>query len=132
MRSSFGFAAIAISTIHIVTVQTIAVANPPVSNLSQIATEISVRVVLPDPYNPEVYVGAIVKKDRDLYSILLSSQTSEYVKTYAEASKKPQYITTFDGQKYLIVAIENHDSGRRGSLNRSNDSTVSVVHLHKG
>jgi Flp pilus assembly protein TadD len=108
MKSIFGLAAIAISTIQIVTIQTIVVAKP-ISNLNQIATEVSVQVISPDSDYIKDRVGAIVKKDRDLYSVLLDTET------YAEA----KYITTFDGRKYPIVAIEtyNRSSERSNNLN---------------
>jgi hypothetical protein len=98
MRSSFGFVAIAISTIQIATIQTIAIAKP-VSNLNQIATEVSVHTKLLVPGMPiEEHVGAIVKKDRNLYSVLLK----------VELGKETKHIITYDGQKHPILAINNY------------------------
>jgi tetratricopeptide (TPR) repeat protein len=110
MKSSFGLVAIAISTIQIVAFQTITVAKP-VSNLDRIVTEVSVRVVFPDSglSGREDKVGTIVKKDRDLYTVLLSPGRLRY-SLDTETAQEDRYITTFDGQKYPIVAIENHDS----------------------
>jgi hypothetical protein len=96
MRSSFGFTAIAISTIQIATIQAIAVAKP-ISNLNQIATEVSVRVAARDSYGRES-VGAIVKKDRDLYSVLLN----------VGLDKETKQIVTYDDRKHPILAINNY------------------------
>jgi tetratricopeptide (TPR) repeat protein len=96
MRSSFGFVAIAISTIQIATIQTIAISKP-VSNLSQIATEVSVSVTGSDLYKTK-HVGAIVKKDRNLYSVLLNTGLD----------KETKQIVTYDGRTYPIVTINNY------------------------
>jgi tetratricopeptide (TPR) repeat protein len=90
--------AIAISTIQIATIQTIAIAKP-VSNLNQIATEVSVHTKLSVPGMPiEEHVGAIVKKDRKLYSVLLKIQLG----------KETKHIITYDSQKHPILAIKNY------------------------
>jgi tetratricopeptide (TPR) repeat protein len=102
MRSSFGFMAIAISTIQIATIQTITVAKP-VSNLSQIATEVSVHIVPKPGEREREYVGAIVKKDKDLYSVLLN----------ISIEKMTKQIVTFDGRKYPIESIYNYDNKGR-------------------
>ncbi len=127
MRLSFGFVAIAISTIQIATIQTIALAKP-VSNLSQIAAEVSVHTKRSVPGMPiEEHVGAIVKKDRDLYSVLLNVQID----------KGTKQIVTYDRQKYPIVAIKNYDNkGRnyddnfarqRSPFDDNNDVVYSIV-----
>jgi tetratricopeptide (TPR) repeat protein len=98
MRSNFGFVAIAISTIQIATIQSITIAKP-VSNLSQIATEVSVRTMRSVPGMPiEEHVGAIVKKDHNLYSALLN----------IELDKGTKQIVTYDGRIYPILAINNY------------------------
>jgi tetratricopeptide (TPR) repeat protein len=94
MRSNFGFVAIAISTIQIATIQAIAVAKP-FSNLNQIAAEVSVRVAARDSYGRES-VGAIVKKERDLYSVLV----------YDGLDRETKQIVTYDGQKHPILTID--------------------------
>jgi tetratricopeptide (TPR) repeat protein len=111
MRSTFGFVAIAISTIQIATIQTITVAKP-VSNLNQIAKEVSVSVGVMDSYGREP-VGAIVKKDRDLYSVLLNIQTE----------KTAKYVTTFDGQKHPLIRIKNYDN-----KGRNYDNSLSAIY----
>jgi tetratricopeptide (TPR) repeat protein len=102
MRSSFGFVAIAISTIQIATIQTITVAKP-VSNLSQIAAEVTVHIVPKPGERGKEYVGAIVKKDKDVYSVLLN----------ISIEKMTKQIVTFDGLKYPIEAIHNYDNKGR-------------------
>jgi hypothetical protein len=106
MRPSFKFTAIAVSAIQIAIVQTIAVAAP-VSNLNQITTEVSVKAFIPDSSELRESAGAIIKKDRDSYYVLLKPIGWQPIEIDAETMKKA-HITTFDGKKY---PIEGKDSG---------------------
>jgi tetratricopeptide (TPR) repeat protein len=115
MKSSFGFMAIAISTIHIATIHTIAIAKP-VSNLNQIAAEVSVRVAARDSYGRES-VGAIVKKDRDLYSVLV----------YDGLDRETKQIVTYDGQKHLILGIDYYSGSTIVKFRSSNNYRVVTI-----
>jgi tetratricopeptide (TPR) repeat protein len=114
MRSSFGLTAIALCSIQVVLVQDFALAQPVLTN-SRIAQEAAVRVgrVIPmqGGFSGAVdYSGAIIKKERDVYSVLALGLVDSGIKE----------VITFDGQSHPILSIDTI----RGETERNSYSLV--------
>jgi tetratricopeptide (TPR) repeat protein len=114
MRSSFGLTAIALCSIQVVLVQNFALAQPVLTN-SRISQEAAVRVGRVIPMQGDLsgavdYSGAIIKKERDVYSVLALGLVDSGIKE----------VITFEGQSHPILSIDIV----RGETERTSYSVV--------